>query len=56
MNQNEIIKISTDDRDWLISLKSCDKKSDGQFIRQLTKENGVADLSYETDKKTVRSY
>lgn len=39
MNKNEIIKISTDDRDWLISLKSCDQKSDGQFIRQLTKEN-----------------
>jgi ribosomal protein S18 acetylase RimI-like enzyme len=39
MNQNEIIKISTDDRDWLISIKSCDKKSDGQFIRELTKED-----------------
>lgn len=39
MNQNEIIKISTDDGDWLISITSCDQKSDGQFIRQLTKEN-----------------
>ena len=39
MNKNETLKISTNKKDWLISIKSCNKERDGQFIRELTKEN-----------------
>lgn len=39
MNKIETLKISTNKKDWLIVIKSCNKEHDGQFIRELTKEN-----------------
>lgn len=39
MNQNQTLKISTNKQEWLIFIKTCNQKSDGAFIRQLTKEN-----------------
>ena len=45
MNKNETLKISTSEQDWLISIKSCDRERDGQFIRELTRENFYNSLS-----------
>lgn len=39
MNPNNILITSTGDKNWSILIKSCNKERDGQFIRELTKEN-----------------
>ena len=39
MSTKETLEISTDEKTWLISIKSCDQERDGQFIRDLTREN-----------------
>jgi ribosomal protein S18 acetylase RimI-like enzyme len=39
MNKNETLKISTTEKNWLISIELCDKERDRQFIQKLTKEN-----------------
>lgn len=39
MDDAENLEISTSEQVWLISIKSCDKERDGQFIRALTREN-----------------
>ena len=36
---NNTLKISIDKCDLIITIKACNKESDGQFIRKLTKEN-----------------
>lgn len=38
-DQTENLEISTSKTVWLISLKPCKKERDGQFIRELTREN-----------------
>jgi GNAT superfamily N-acetyltransferase len=48
MNKKEILKIATDEKNWSISIKSCDRELDGKFIRELTKEN-----FYDYLKKTI---
>ena len=39
MNRSDISIISTANKELTISIKPCDRKRDGQFIRELTKEN-----------------
>ncbi|MEN9567434.1 MAG: hypothetical protein RLZZ69_2630 [Cyanobacteriota bacterium] len=39
MNYQKILTISTDEKNWSISIKSCDQERDGKFIRELTRAN-----------------
>ena len=39
MSRDETLKISTDKKVWLIVIKPCEKKRDGRFIRELTRDN-----------------
>ena len=48
MSTKETLEISTDEKVWLISIKSCDKEQNGQFIRELTREN-----FYDSFTKTI---
>lgn len=45
MKIEKTLKILTSEKDWLISIECCDEKRDGQFIRELTKENFYDSLS-----------
>jgi ribosomal protein S18 acetylase RimI-like enzyme len=36
---NETLKITIDEKIWLISIQPCDQEQDGQFIRELTRAN-----------------
>ena len=39
MSQDRTLKTSISGKNWVISIKLCSKVRDGQFIRELTKEN-----------------
>lgn len=39
MNKEDTLTISAGEKNYLISIEPCNKERDGQFIRELTKEN-----------------